>query len=121
MTDDEKQKCSIIIHGHAAAVGAGNALPAPGAGFAVDAVGMTSLAMSLCAVLGGNLSKEVSKAMGIAALKRTMLRAPIRTIAKEVSKFVPFLGQAFAPAISVAMVECAGWNLAQELDAKGRG
>ena len=44
MTDEEKSKCQKIIHGHAAAAAAGNLIPAPGVGIAVDTVTRCSAA-----------------------------------------------------------------------------
>jgi len=44
-----------------------------------------------------------------------MLKQPIKTLSKELSKFIPFLGQIVAPSISVVMLESAGWVLAEEL------
>jgi len=45
-----------------------------------------------------------------------MLKQPIKTLTKELSKFIPFLGQVVAPSISVVMLEAAGWTLAKELE-----
>jgi hypothetical protein len=47
-----------------------------------------------------------------------MLKQPIKTLTKELSKFIPILGQIVAPSISVVMLEAAGWTLAKELEAK---
>lgn len=120
MTEEQKAKCATIIHSHAVAAGAGNAVPVPGLGVATDIVTMTTMAMMLSAVFGGNMPENVAKNMAIAAIKRTMLKQPIKTITKELSKIVPFLGQIVAPSISVAMLESAGWLLAKEMDQKYR-
>ncbi len=118
MTDDQNKKCHAIIHSHAIAAAAGNAFPVPGLGVAVDLVTMTTMTMSLCAVFGGNISEEAAKTLAIAALKNTMLKQPIRTLAKELSKLVPGLGQVVAPSIAVVMLEAAGWVLAGDLERK---
>ncbi|WP_034880178.1 hypothetical protein [Endozoicomonas montiporae] len=118
MTEDQEKKCKTIIHSHAAAAAAGNAVPVPGLGVATDIVTMTSMAMSLCAVFGGNLSEETAKALSIIAIKNTMLKQPIKTMTKELSKLIPFLGQVVAPSVSVVMLEAAGWTLAQDLERK---
>ncbi len=118
MTEDQEQKCHVIIHSHAVAAAAGNAVPVPGLGFAADLVTMTTMAMSLCAVFGGNISESAAQTMAIAALKNTMLKQPIRTLTKELSKLVPGLGQLVAPSISVVMIEAASWALARELERK---
>ena len=120
MTDDQEKKCHAIIHSHAVAAAAGNAVPVPGLGIAADMVTMTSMTMSLCAVFGGSLTEEAAKALAIATIKNTMLKQPIKTLTKELSKFIPFLGQVVAPSISVVMLEAAGWTLAKELEAKFR-
>jgi uncharacterized protein (DUF697 family) len=118
MTDEEKNQCHAIIHSHAAAAAACNAIPIPGAGIAADMVTMTSMCMSLCAVFGGNITQEAAKGLAITAIKNTALKQPIRTLAKELSKLMPGLGQVVAPTIAVVMLEAAGWLLANELKDK---
>ena len=115
MTDDELSKCKKIIHGHAAAAAAGNLVPIPGVGLAADTVTMTTMAMALAAVFGGSITEAVAKNMAINAIVATMKKQPVRLIAKEISKVVPFVGQLVAPSISVAMLESAGWLLAEDL------
>ena len=115
MTDEEKSKCRKIIHGHAAAAAAGNMLPAPGVGIAVDTVTMTTMAMALASVFGGSITESVAKNLATSAIIATLKKQPLRVITKEVSKVLPFIGQLVAPSISVAMLESAGWLLAEEL------
>ena len=118
MTGNQKKKCHAIIHSHAIAAAAGNAVPVPGLGIAADMVMMTTMTMTLCTVFGGNLREETAKSLAIAAMKNTMLKQPIKTLTRELSKLVPGLGQVVAPSIAVVMVEAAGWVLARELEAK---
>ena len=118
MTPAQESKCHKIIHSHAVAAAAGNAVPVPGLGIATDMVAMTTMCTSLCAVFGGNMTKTAAEAMAIAAIKNTMLKQPIKTMAKEFSKLIPGLGSVVAPTISVALLESAGWSLAKELDRK---
>lgn len=115
MTDEEKSKCRKIIHSHAVAAAAGNLVPIPGLGVAVDTVTMTTMAMALSAVFGSSITENVAQAMAINAIKQTALKQPIKSIAKEVSKFIPVLGQTVAPSISVIMLESAGWALANQM------
>lgn len=118
MTDEQESKCRTIIHSHAVAAAAGNAIPIPGLGVAADMVTMTTMTMSLCGVFGGNIPEAAAKNLAIAAIKNTMLKAPIKTLARELSKLIPGLGQVVAPSIAVVMLEAAGWALAKELEAK---
>ena len=120
MTENEKMQCHAIIHTHAAAAAAGNVVPMPGLGVAVDMIAMTSMAMSLCAVFGGNITEESAKLMAIAALKHTVLKQPIKVATKELSKLFPALGQVVAPTITVVLLETAGWTLARDLENKTR-
>ncbi len=115
MTAEQNTKCHTIIHTAAAAAGAGNLIPVPGTGVATDMVTMTVMTVSLAAVLGGNLSEEAARGLAFAAIKNTMLKQPIKTLTKELSKLVPFLGQIVAPAISVTLIEAAGWSIAEDL------
>ena len=118
MTESEKGKCRAIIHGHAAAAAAGNLVPAPGVGIAVDTVTMTTMAMALASVFGGSITESVAKNMAINAIIATIKKQPVKVISKELSKLVPILGQLVAPSISVAMLESAGWLLAEDLAAQ---
>jgi len=115
MNNEQKLKCKAIIHSHAAAAAAGNAFPIPGLGLATDMVTMASMTMSLCAVFGGSIQEEAAKSLALATLKNTMLSQPVKVVSKELSKFIPFLGQAVAPTLSVVILEAAGWNLADDL------
>ena len=118
MTDEENTKCHAIIHSHAVAAAAGNAVPVPGLGVAVDIATMTTMCMALSTVFGSSIPENVAKGMAVPAIKSTRLKQPSKTIAKELSKFVPFLGSVVASSVSLAMLEAAGWVLAKELDKK---
>ena len=115
MTDAEISKCKKIIHGHAAAAAAGNLVPVPGVGLAADTVTMTTMAMALAAVFGGSITESVAKNMAINSIVATIKKQPVKIIAKEISKVIPFVGQLVAPSVSVAMLEAAGWLLAEDL------
>lgn len=116
MTKDQEASCHKIIHSCAAGAAAGNLIPVPGTGVAADMVAMTAMTMSLAGVFGGNLTEEAAKGLAIAAIKHTMLKQPIKTLAKELSKLIPLAGQIVAPSISVVMLEAAGWSIAKDLD-----
>ncbi|MBR0261788.1 MAG: hypothetical protein IJQ85_08360 [Selenomonadaceae bacterium] len=118
MTEEEKSKCRKIIHGHAVAAAAGNLVPVPGVGLATDTVTMTTMAMALASVFGGSITESVAKNMAINAIVATMKKQPVKVIAKEISKVFPIVGQLVAPSISVAMLESAGWLLADDLSAE---
>ena len=118
MTEEEKSRCQKIIHGHAAAAAAGNLIPAPGVGIAVDTVTMTTMAMALASVFGGSITESVAKNMATSAIIATIKKQPLRVITKEISKVLPFIGQLVAPTVSVAMLESAGWLLADDLAAE---
>lgn len=115
MTPEQLNKSHAIIHSAAAAAGAGNLLPIPGTGVAADMVAMTAMSIGLAAVFGGNLSEEAARGLAFAAIKNTMLKQPVKTLTKELSKLVPFLGQLVAPTLSVTLIEAAGWSIAEEL------
>ena len=120
MTNEQENKCHAIIHAHATACAAGNLVPVPGLGFSADIVAMGSMCMCLAAVFGGSITEEVAKGLAIAALKRTLLKHPVKAATKELIKFVPIIGQLVAPALSVVMIEAAGWSIAKELEQKAR-
>lgn len=83
MTEDQESKCHKIIHSHAVAGAAGNAVPVPGLGVATDMVTMTTMTMSLCAVFGGSLTEEAAKALAIATIKNTLLSSQSKLLRKS--------------------------------------
>ena len=119
MTDDEKKKCHAIIHSHAVLAAAGNALPLPGTGLAADTITMTTMttmAMALASVLGGSIPESVARNMAVNAIVAAVKKNAVKAFVKEAVKIVPFAGQIISPSISVAMLESAGWSLANQLD-----
>ena len=115
ITEDEKKKCHVVIHTHAVLVGAGNAVPVPGLGFAADVGTMTTMAIALSQIFNDKpLDKNVAFSLVTGVLKRLLLRYPIRMLAKEASKLIPGLGQVVAPTISNGMIESAGWVLVNQ-------
>ena len=116
MTHEQEVQCGRIIHTCAAAAAAGNMVPVPALGVTADIATMTLMAMSLASVFGADIPKYVAKSMAIAAIKRQLLKQPIKSISKEFLKVVPWVGQAVAASISVAMLESAGWAMAREMD-----
>ncbi len=115
MSDEEKRKCHAIIHSHAVAAAAGNLLPVPSTGLAADTITMTTMAMTLAGIFGSSITEAVARNMAINALTATIKKQAVKTVVKEAVKIVPFLGQIIAPSISVAMLESAGWSLANQL------
>ena len=121
MNAEEKNKCHMIIHAAAAAAGAGNIVPVPGLGVAADMVAMTTMAISLAAVFGKELTNAAARGAAYAALKKVIFAQPVRYAAKELAKCIPWFGSAFSAAISVTLAEAAGWQLAKEFDLECRG
>lgn len=121
MTDSQEKKSHAIIHSHAVACGVGNMIPVPVlGGISADIVTMGSMCMCLAAVFGGSITEEVAKGMAIAALKRTLIKYPGKFVAKELVKFVPGVAQIVAPALSIVMIEAAGWCMAKELEQRAK-
>jgi uncharacterized protein (DUF697 family) len=120
MTREQKNKCHAIIHSAAVAAGAGNLIPVPGTGIAADMVAMTAMSISLSSVFGGCLSTQAARGLAFTSIKETMLKQPIKTLTKELTKIIPLLGQLVAPAISVTLLEAAGWVMASELEQQYR-
>lgn len=116
MTEAQRSKCHTIIHTAAITAGGGNAVPVPGLGLAADTVALVGMAVSLASVFGRSLPSSVAKTMAVDALKKTILRQPIKVLMKEFSKFIPGLGWAFAATVSAGLVEAAGWSLANDLE-----
>lgn len=116
MTKGEENKCHAIIHSCAAADGAGNLIPIPGTGFAADTVAMTTMAMSLASVFGKSLAKSAAEGIAIAALKKQLLKNPLKILTKGVAKYIPGGGSAVSVTVSIAIMEAAGWAMAKDFD-----
>lgn len=116
MNKEQKSRCRKIIHGAAVLAGAGNLIPIPGTGVAADTVAMTTMAIGLASVFGASLTEEAARALAINSVRQTVLKQPVRIVAKEVTKFVPVLGMLIAPAVSIAVLEAAGWSMAADLE-----
>ena len=116
MTNEERIRCHAIIHSAAAAAGGGNAVPVPVLGLAADTAALVGMAIGLAAVFGQSIPESAAKAMAVDALKKTLLKQPVKVIAKELSKIVPFFGSVFAATVSVGLVEAAGWTLAGDFE-----
>lgn len=63
-------------------------------------------------VITKNIAEEIAKK----ALKKTILKSPIKSTSKEAAKIIPFLGVLISTSMSVAMLEKAGWDIANELE-----
>ena len=116
MTEDQKIRCHAIIHSAAVAAGSGNAVPVPVLGLAADTAALVGMAIGLAAVFGQSIPECAAKAMAIDALKKTLLKQPVKVIAKELSKIIPFFGSAFAATVSVGLADAGGWALAGEFE-----
>lgn len=116
MTNDQRVQCHAIIHSAAVAAGAGNAVPIPLLGVAADTAALAGMAIGLATVFGKSIPESTAKAMSVEALKKTLLKQPIKVITKELSKILPVFGSVFAASVSVGLVEAAGWCLAGEFD-----
>lgn len=121
MTNSQNIQCHAIIHAAAVAAGGANAVPIPALGLAADTAALVGMALGLAAVFGDSLTESAAKAMAVDAIKKTMLRQPVKVIGKELSKLIPFAGSIFAATVSVGLVEAAGWTLAAEFDRKSSG
>ena len=120
MTEEQKTRCHAIIHSAAVAAGGGNVVPIPGVGLAADTAALVGMAVGLAGVFGQSLPESAAKAMAVDTLKKTLLKQPVKVIAKELSKFIPFLGSVFSATVSVGLVEAAGWSLANDFDRESR-
>lgn len=118
MTEDQKVRCHAIIHTAAVAAGGGNAVPLPGLGLAADTAALVGMAIGLSSVFGRSVDESIARAMAFDALKKTMLKQPVKVIAKEFSKILPVFGSVFAATVSAGLVEAAGWSIVAHLEAE---
>ena len=118
MDETQKSACHKIIHTAAAGSAAANLIPVPGTGIAADTVALTAMVISLANVfdIENNFSEDIAKAIAINAIKQQIVKQPTQYAAKELSKFIPLLGQIVGPVLSACITEAAGWQIAYEMD-----
>ena len=111
MTESEKSKCKAIIHGHAAAVAAGNAATfIPGLGAAVDKAALVTMTLALASVFNVSITQTAAMSTAVAALKKYVGKQ----VLKEILKIVPGAGTAASAALTISIIESAGWSIANE-------
>jgi uncharacterized protein (DUF697 family) len=74
------------------------------------------MAVSLAAVFGKDLNKSAASAIAVAALKRQILKRPLKYISKELCKLIPWGGQVVSAVVSAGLVEAAGWSLVKQFE-----
>lgn len=111
MTEDERTKCQLIIHGHAAGVAVGNAATfIPGLGATIDQAALTTMTLALAAVFDVSITRTMAATLGAEQLKKFVKKK----ILKEALKLFPGPGTAASTALSISIIESAGWALANE-------
>lgn len=109
MTEDEKTKCQLIIHGHAAGVAAGNVVTiVPGLSAGIDQAALTTMTLALANVFDVSITGTMAAALAVEQLKKFVKRK----VFKEVLKLIPGPGTAISTALTVGMIESAGWAIA---------
>ena len=111
MTRQQEERCHQIIHSHAVACTAANAIPIPGLNIAADITTLTTMTMALGAVFGESVTKEYAKNLVIVTLKNSAFQIATQSIIK----LIPVVGWVVGPMMSLGMIEQAGWELAKRL------
>ena len=115
MNSQQKSACRVIIH-TAAASASSTLIPVPFTGFAVDAAVMVAMVMNLARVfhLDTTMDEDLAKGLAIAALKKQLLKHPVKYLTREFSKTLPMAGTAISGGLSLALTEAAGWKIAEQ-------
>lgn len=79
---------------------------------------VTGMVLSLCKVFGGRIGESMAKTLVIQALKKQIMKQPLKFATKELSKLIPFAGSIVGDGLSIALIEVAGWEFAREFDRK---
>jgi len=120
MTSSERSRCEDIIHSCAVAGAGGqfmNPIKIPGIGtMAVDSVVIIGMAVKLAAVFGNSVSKGSVEGTALAALKEAYLNNMVKTAAKTFFGSFPFIGDVLTSGLTIAIIEEAGWTLAEQFD-----
>ena len=112
MTKDERSKCEDIIHGHAWAVIGGSLIP--GVGTPINVAALTTMTMALANVFNVSMTETLATTTAINGLKEFASRM----VVSEFVKVFPGIGNVAAAALTVTMIESAGWQIAENFAAQ---
>ncbi|MBQ3682622.1 MAG: hypothetical protein II922_06025 [Succinimonas sp.] len=123
MNSQQKSECRVIIHTAAAVSASSTLIPVPLTGFAVDAAVMVTMVMNLARVfhLDTTVNEDLARGMAIAAVKKQLLKHPIKYLTREFSKTLPMAGTAISGGLSLALTEAAGWKIAEQFARNAAG
>ncbi len=107
MTKAEKHQCEDIIHGHAWAVIGGSLIP--GVGTPINVAALTTMTMALANVFNVSMSETLAATTAVNALKEFAGKM----VVSEFVKIFPGLGSIASAALTVTMIESAGWQIAE--------
>ena len=114
MTKRERSQCEDIIHGHAWACIGGSLIP--GVGTPVNMAALTTMTMALANVFNVSMTETLAAATAVNGLKELAGRM----VVSEFIKVFPGLGTIASAALTVTMIESAGWQIAENF-ANNRG
>ena len=113
MTDDQKKRCGVIIHGSATAAGAAGALslvPGP------DAVIIMPIQVAMVAALAhacdAPLSKSLARSAAYAALGQILGKGSARLF----GMWIPGLGQVVRAGVAFSVTQAIGWIIVDQLE-----
>ena len=114
MTDEQKEKCHVIIHG--ASTGAG----AVGAGMAqlpmADNAVIVPIQVGMVLALGKVFNVELTEAAGKGVVLGMAATFVGRAASQVLLGWVPFLGNAVNAATAAGLTEAMGWGVAKKFD-----
>lgn len=116
MSAYERSQCEDIIHGHACGVVAGNLVPIPGLGAAVDSAALATMTMALASVFNVSITKTLALSIAVEQLRSHLTKR----VLKELLKMFPG-GSGFSAALTIGIIETAGWAIAEEFSRQRRG
>ena len=118
MTSEERSRCEDIIHSCSAAAVAGhfvNPIRIPGLGeVGVDSAVMVGMGMKLASVFGESVTKGNVEGMALAAFKEAVLNNVVKSTARAAVDWIPFIGPIVTSGLTIAIIEEAGWTLAEQ-------
>lgn len=110
MTNEQHDKCQLIIHSAAVSAGAAGALPIPGS----DAIPIAAIQTAMIIGLGSVFDKRITESIAVSMAGRLMAESAGKVVAGGLIKLIPGVGSVVNASVAFTITEAMGWEVAED-------